>query len=124
MGENKGWKQKSNMGKIGNQRFVSIPFDKFKTKLFSKCKQHGIQYHTIQESYTSKCSALDNEEIKKHSQYLGKRVKRGLFKTSTGKEIHADVNAAMNIFRKFIKKSEKEMPIQISYKMPYYATII
>lgn len=56
----------------------------------------------VKESYTSKCSSLDEEEIKKHETYVGKRVKRGLFKTSDGLEINADVNGSLNILRKVI----------------------
>ena len=54
------------------------------------------------EAYTSKCSALDSEEIRKHDSYMGKRVKRGLFQSRKGTKINADVNAAMNILRKVV----------------------
>jgi len=33
---------------------------------------------------------------------IGKRVKRGLYKTSTGKTINADINGSLNIARKVI----------------------
>lgn len=38
---------------------------------------------------------------KKHV-FSGKRTKRGLYKTSTGKLINADTNGSMNIIRKVI----------------------
>ena len=47
---------------------------------------------------------LDNERICKHESYKGRRTKRGLFKTSSGRTINADINGAFNI----IRKSEKE----------------
>ena len=47
-----------------------------------------------------KCSFLDNEVIGKHDQYLGKRITRGLFISSSGKSINADVNGSYNILRK------------------------
>ena len=50
--------------------------------------------------YTSKCSCIDNEEVKHHDEYLGKRIKRGLFKSKDGILINADVNGAINIARK------------------------
>jgi putative transposase len=43
---------------------------------------------------------MDLEEIKKHDVYLGKRIKRGLFKTSSGVLINSDVNGSLNIGRK------------------------
>ena len=67
-----------------------------------KCEKMGINVIVSNESYTSKCSFLDNEEIKKHDNYLGKRVYRGLFKSSKGYMINADVNGSLNILRKVI----------------------
>ena len=55
-----------------------------------------------EESYTSKCSFLDNESIVKHNEYLGKRVKRGLFKSSDGTLLNADINGSGNIMRKVV----------------------
>ena len=69
-----------------------------------KCKLKGIKVIEIEESYTSKCSFLDNEEIKKHDIYNGKRICRGLFKTSMGKIINSDVNGSYNIMKKAISK--------------------
>ena len=95
-------KQNINIGKKNNQNFVSIPYGVFKRKLESKCEQLGIEYHLQEESYTSKCSYLDNETVEKHETYLGKRIKRGLFKTAKGYLINADVNGAANILVKFL----------------------
>ena len=67
-----------------------------------KCEKIGINVIVSNESYTSKCSFLDSEEIKKHSNYLGKRIKRGLFKSSKGYLINADVNGSLNILRKAV----------------------
>ena len=95
-------KQNINIGKKNNQNFVSIPYGIFKRKLESKCEQLGIEYHLQEESYTSKCSYLDNETVEKQETYLGKRVTRGLFKTAKGYLINADVNGAANILVKFL----------------------
>jgi len=65
-----------------------------------KCKLAGIGFHLREESYTSKCSALDREDVKKQEIYLGKRVKRGMFRSSKGIRINADLNGALNILRK------------------------
>jgi putative transposase len=103
IGYNKSWKQDVNLGKKTNQNFVQIPFLQFVNMLTYKGALSGIRVETIDEAYTSKCSFLDNEDIKKHSSYAGKRVKRGLFKSSTGLLINADVNAAYNILRKWLQ---------------------
>lgn len=49
--------------------------------------------------------ALALEPIGKHEQYLGRRTKRGLFRSSVGKLINADKNGALNIMRKVVGDS-------------------
>lgn len=100
IGHNKEWKQDINIGKINNQKFVQIPFNRFIQMIAYKCQLEGIEVIQREESYTSKCSFLDNEEICKHDSYLGKRIKRGLFRSKSGKLINADLNGALNILRK------------------------
>ena len=102
IGYNAGWKQDASMGREGNQRFQYIPFYRFISMLIYKCALVGITVTTHEESYTSKCSFLDCEEICKHAEYKGKRVKRGLFRTSSGILINADVNGALNILKKYL----------------------
>ncbi len=105
IGYNAGWKQDTRMKKVGNQRFHFIPFYKFISMLTYKCALAGIAVTTNEESYTSKCSFLDNEEVCKHAEYKGKRVKRGLFRASNGILINADVNGALNILKKYVEKA-------------------
>jgi putative transposase len=100
VGYNEFWKQKINIGKINNQKFVQIPFEKMLFMLKYKCEKYGINIITNEESYTSKCSFLDNEIICKHEIYLGKRIKRGLFKSAKKALINADVNGSYNILKK------------------------
>ena len=110
IGYNKEWKQNINIGKRNNQNFVQIPFAKILNHLTYKLQLHGIEVHLQEESYTSKCSYFDNEEIKKHETYKGNRNKRGLFITSEGIIINADVNGSLNIHRKFISKAANDVP--------------
>ena len=100
IGNNQGWKQNTSLGKIGNQNFIQIPFLKLIKMLEYKCRLSGINFYIVTEEYTSKCSFLDQESIQKHDQYLGRRVHRGLFKSSLGIMINADVNGSYNILKK------------------------
>lgn len=93
------------MGKRNNQQFVYIPHARFIAMLAYKAELVGIQVLITEESYTSKCSFLDREPIKKQENYAGKRVKRGLFRAADGRLINADVNGAYNIIRKVAPKS-------------------
>lgn len=111
IGKNDNWKQETNIGKKNNQNFVSIPHTQFIEMLSYKCKLVGIAVVMTEESYTSKCSFIDNEVMKHHEEYKGKRIKRGLFRTSIGKLINADLNGSLNIMRKVI--GEFQYPIEV-----------
>ena len=110
IGYNEEWKQNISIGKINNQSFVSIPFRSFIQQLEYKCRLEGINVVLTEESYTSKCSFLDNEPLGKKDTYLGKRVKRGLYKTAKGRLINADLNGSLNILKKVI--GEFQYPIE------------
>ena len=109
IGYNENWKQNINMSKKNNQNFVSIPFYTLINQIQYKCKLKGINVILINESYTSKCSFLDNEEITKHNEYLGIRINRGLFKRKINNQLmNADVNSACNILKKYLLKEVAE----------------
>ena len=105
IGHNKQWKDSIAIGKQNTQNYVNIPHSQLISYLKYKCELVGITLIECEESYTSKCDALAFEKIQKHDVYLGKRVKRGLFQSSVGKLINADVNGALNILRKVISDS-------------------
>ena len=105
-GYNKEQKQEINLGKKTNQNFVSIPFATLRHMLKYKCAIVGIKYIEQEEAYTSKCSFIDRESIKKKEKYQGTRIQRGLYKTSTGKKINADINGSLNIGRKYLEKQK------------------
>lgn len=110
IGYNEEWKQNISIGGVNNQSFVSIPFHSFIQQLEYKCRLEGINVVLTEESYTSKCSFLDNEPLGKKDSYLGKRVKRGLYKTAKGRLINADLNGSLNILKKVI--GEFQYPIE------------
>lgn len=103
-GHNVGQKQDINLGKVTNQNFVQIPFTQLIAQLQYKCQLKGMRFIVTEESHTSKCSFLDKESVEHHEKYKGKRVKRGLFRTSKGIFINADVNGSLNIGRKYLTK--------------------
>ena len=106
IGYNSGWKDSIVIGKVNNQNFVMISHDKLISMLEYKCRMVGINVIKHEESYTSKCDGLCLETIGRHETYLGKRKKRGLFQSSIGKLVNADVNGALNIMRKVVGDSE------------------
>ena len=105
IGHNDGWKQEVNIGKRNNQNFVSIPHSQLIWMMEYKAKEVGINVETHNESHTSKCSFLDNEDICHHDEYMGKRKKRGLFVSSVGCMLNADINGAANILRRGLNKT-------------------
>ena len=87
-----------------NKRFVEMPIQKLVEKIEYKAKLIGIEVEKITEEYTSGVSSIDKEEINRENYNKKRRIKRGLFKTNSGKIINADVNGALNILRKYIKE--------------------
>jgi len=104
-GYNKNWKQNVKIGKRNNQMFTQIPFADIIERTQYKAEEIGIEVKVQEESYTSKCSFLDNESVEQHEKYLGRRKTRSLFRSGDGTIIHADVNAGYNIIRKAIPKA-------------------
>ena len=90
-----------------NQNFVQIPLSRFKDKLKLKAFENGIYVRVINESYTSKASFYDNDPIKKN-QYSGTRIRRSLYETKNKQIVNADINAALNIYKKYIIKSNSK----------------
>lgn len=108
IGQNKDWKQDINIGSKNNQSFTSIPHNMFTNMLKYKCRLNGINIVCIEESYTSKSSFLDSDPIlslkDKKVNFSGQRIKRGLYRSSNGSIINADVNGSFNILRRFVLK--------------------
>ena len=104
-GYNEGWKQKVNIGKRNNQTFTQIPYATIIDKTMYKAEEVGIDVIKQEEAHTSKCLFLDGESIEHHEEYVGKRFKRGLFRSSNGTVINSDVNGGYNIMTKAIPKA-------------------
>lgn len=105
IGKNINWKQNLPFRKAVKQRFAYLPYETFIEQLRYKCQLHGITVVTQEESYTSKASFLDNDDIPVYGEtenpkFSGRRIMRGLYRTSTGRLINADVNGSYNILRK------------------------
>ena len=106
-GYNETFQRNSNIGKANNQTFVNIPFGRLREKLEYLCKLYSLRFVEQEESYTSKSSFFDMDILPKFEakqpqtySFLGKRIKRGLYQTSKGYILNADVNGALNILRK------------------------
>ena len=107
VGYNETFQRNSHIGKPNNQNFVNIPYGRLRNKLEYLCELNDIAFIKQEESYTSKASFWDNDDIPtynadnpKEYQFSGKRIYRGLYKTANGKVFNADVNGALNIMRK------------------------
>ena len=107
IGYNQSFQNKTNLGKRNNQIFTQLPFGKIREKLEYLCKRYNINYILQEESYTSKASFFDNDELPIYNmdnpqeyEFSGKRVKRGLYRTKSGYRFNADCNGALNSLRK------------------------
>ncbi|MEG4306690.1 transposase [Microcoleus sp. D3_18a_C4] len=108
VGKNAQWKTEIDLGKQTNQNFVGIPHTRLIEMLEYKARLVGIKMIVQEESYTSKSNFLTLDPIPvygktdKDAVFSGKRIKRGLYKTSVGQLINSDVNGSYNILRKAI----------------------
>jgi len=117
VGYNKEWKTKVNLGCNTNRKFYQIPYRILLDKIKMKWERAGKQYFEVNEAYTSKCDSLALENIGSKKNYLGKRERRGLFRSSTGILIHADINASINIMRKYYKRENIDFSLQNTNKV-------
>jgi IS605 OrfB family transposase len=105
-GWNKGQKDSADLGAKTNQKFVQIPTGRLKDRVKQLCEEYGIKFVETEESYSSKASFVDLDELPTFGEKpegwsaSGKRVKRGLYRTLQGWVVNADCNGAANIGRK------------------------
>ncbi|MFB8794094.1 MAG: transposase [Microcoleus sp.] len=109
IGKNLQGQNEINLGNKTNQNFVSIPHTRLIEMLKYKAKLLGIKVIEQEESYTSQSNFLNLDPIPVYGNigafdvtFSGKRIKRGLYRTSEGRLINADVNGSYNILRKAI----------------------
>ena len=107
VGYNLDWKRNINIGAKNNQHFVQVPHGLLRQKLTYLCELYGINYVEQEESYTSKASFFDNDNLPTYNadnpqeyKFSGKRMSRGQYRTSGNIIINADCNGALNILRK------------------------
>jgi IS605 OrfB family transposase len=107
VGYNPGIKQEINIGRSNNQNFVQIPFWQLRQKLKALCSRYGIEYLEQEESYSSKASFYDQDNIPVYNadnpikqKFSGKRIKRGLYQTKDKHLVSADINGSANILVK------------------------
>ena len=127
-GYNETFQRKSDLGTVNNQNFVTVPYGLLCSKLEYLCELNGISFVKQEESYTSKASFWDKDEIPiynndKHESHIfsGKRIHRGIYQCANGKCLNADVNGALNILRKsnvvslegLYSRGEVDTPVRI-----------
>ena len=107
VGYNDGFQDRSNLGRVNNQNFVQIPLGKLISRLEYLSKLNGINFVLQEESYTSRASFFDKDDIPVwnpqnpvSAEFSGTRIHRGLYKTKSGTLVNADINGALNILRK------------------------
>lgn len=87
-----GWNQRNKdgieLGKKTNQEFVQIPTAKLKDRIAQLCSQYGIRLIETEESFTSKASFLERDEI----PVFGEKSERVIFSGKRGQKIKGKCN--------------------------------
>ncbi|NEN89989.1 MAG: IS200/IS605 family element transposase accessory protein TnpB, partial [Okeania sp. SIO3H1] len=95
LGWNKGQKNQIELGKKNNSEFVPIPTARLKERIAQLCSEYGILFIETEESYTSIASFLDGDNLPNYGEKpndwkpSGKRIKRGLYRSSNNCLINA-----------------------------------
>lgn len=102
VGYSANWEKSGRLGgKADSQLIVAFLYSIVK-RLEKRCKRRGIKFVIESEEFTSRCSFIDDEVIAKHDEYMGVRKTRRDFITKDGIVINADVNASLNIAKKYL----------------------
>nr|CUM59948.1 protein of unknown function [Planktothrix agardhii] len=126
IGWNEGFKINANLGNLNNQKFVQMPLSTLKSRVKQLCDVHGIRFIETEEAYTSKASFLDGDSLPKYGEKpigwkaSGNRIKRGLYRTSDGFVVNADLNGAANI----LKKVSGRLGLSLNQLSRRYAAVV
>ena len=123
LGQSENFKQRCKLGRKTNRKWVNLPLVKIYEYIEYKCKLLGIKVARVSEEYTSKSDALADDKIPETRNegpqtFEGKRILRGLYASSRGVLINADVNGALNIAKRYFKYVLKKLN-----KVPRYLNI-
>lgn len=111
IGDIKGIREKCNLGRINNQKFHSLPYQKIYSLLTYKLRRIGIELIKQKEHYTSQVSPKA-KLVNKENAIKGNRKHRGLY--IDGHNIYnADSVGAFNILRLYKQKENIEIPIPL-----------
>lgn len=135
IGYNQGWKTNINIGTSNNRKFYQIPFNRLLEMIEYKAKNNNISVIRQEESYTSKCDALAGEPVKKQvfkfpefncilGKYKGRRITRGCFQSSIGQKINADINGAINIYRKGLNLMNNKKGYEFTFKLRQHVNML
>ena len=105
IGENRGWKYESCIGRVNNQNFHAIAHGILKAMIEYKARYAGITVIYQEESYTSKADFTKGDFMPVYGKENGKPSfsgvrDRGLYICHDGRIVNADLNGAANIMRK------------------------
>jgi IS605 OrfB family transposase len=134
IGRNKGWKTGMSMGRGQNGRFGAVAHAKLIEFIRYKAELVGIATVTVEESYTSKTSFVNNDVLQvfdkttRADKSAPRPVKTGQrssdrqwFAHKTRMErwsvVHADVNGAFNILRKVFLNFQYHLKLTLKFTL-------
>ena len=128
VGKNYHWKTESNMGSKNNRTFHNLPHAKLIELIRYKAMLQGIALLEQEESYTSKASFVNDDDIpiyqedKSNKQLFSGKRNKNWYEYNvnrTKKKLHADVNGALNILRKALVwfKNTKDICLALKHQL-------
>ena len=136
VGQNKGWKQEVEMGREQNRGFCQIAHATLIENIRYKAESHGIAVVATEESYTSKTSFVNDDELECHADKTTQDAASTIRPVRTGcrssedrnwfrhknrddrlKWVHADVNGAFNIVRKVFRNFKYHAGLTLKFTL-------
>lgn len=114
----------SYIGKRNNQNFVSIPYYILMHDVQYKAEEIWICVKVQGESHTSNCSSPYEEPVNHHDAYVGRRIKRGLFRSAKRMLINADRECIAEHHEKAIMKENVDKIVRIGLLHPVRVNLL
>ena len=90
-----------------SRSFTFFPLSKLISMIKSTARKKEIPVVVTEGSYTSVACFYDGDMPEKGVEFSGTRFTRSLYRTREGRMVNADINAALNIYRKCSPEAER-----------------
>lgn len=100
------------------RNFAELPLGRLVEALESACAKRGLTFVEQEDAYVSRASFMDGDPAPNgdvpddgNLSFSGRRTHRGLYRTSDGLLVNADLNAAANVLAKMARQNHQSLDL-------------